>query len=79
MFGMENLPSGCVVVSYVVPDGSWMAMTLAPDTGLPVSVTAPAMLPLVTPCAHTGAIGAARAAMARTTTVSHRRMGILRA
>ena len=52
MPGIENRPSARVTASYVVPDGSWIAITLAPTTGSCwVLVTMPVTAPVVTPWA----------------------------
>src|SRR4249919_3656029 len=53
MPGIENLPSALVVVSYVVPEGRWIAITLAPATACCSLVTMPLIVPVVTPCALT--------------------------
>ena len=53
MPGIENRPSARVTASYVVPDGSWIAITLAPATGSCwVLVTMPVTAPVVTPWAN---------------------------
>src|SRR5688500_11424290 len=54
MLRMTNRPSFRVVVSYVVPDGRWIAMTLAPETPSCFAFcTTPASDPVVT-CAVAG-------------------------
>ena len=51
---IENRPSACVKASYVDPDGSCTAVTVAPGTASPwASFTMPAMELVVTPCAET--------------------------
>ena len=58
MPGIENRPSARVTASYVVPDGSWIAITLAPATGSCwVLVTMPVTAPVVTPCASACSAG----------------------
>src|SRR5436190_1540315 len=50
--GMKNRPSPCVMVSYLVPEGSWMAVTAAPGITAPcASLTRPVIEAVVTPCA----------------------------
>jgi hypothetical protein len=50
----------------VVPDGAWMAITLAPETGaIWESVTMPVSEPVVTPCAAASATGQASRQTAR--------------
>ena len=58
MPGIENRPSARVTASYVVPDGSWIAITLAPATGSCwVLVTMPVTAPVVTPWASACSAG----------------------
>src|SRR5436190_10989662 len=53
--GMKNRPSPCVMVSYLVPEGSWMAVTAAPGITAPcASLTRPVIEAVVTPCAYGG-------------------------
>ena len=49
MPGIENRPSGRVTASYVVPDDSWTAVTVAPGMAFPwASLTMPVIDPVVT-------------------------------
>ena len=51
----EKLPPASVVVVSVVPEGSWVTVTLAPATGPESPVTVPRTEELVS-CAWTGAL-----------------------
>src|SRR5688500_4481342 len=69
MFSSEYRPSGRVVVSYVVPDGTCSARTVAPATGFScASFTRPASDPVVTPWA-TASVGSASPNTAHNTRV----------
>ena len=49
---LRMMPSACVIASYTVPDGSCVAVTLAPGMTCPcASLTRPCMAAVVTPCA----------------------------
>jgi len=70
--GTENRPSPRVTASYVVPEGSCRATTLAPGTARPcASLTMPSRVPVVTPCAWTGTAGDDSATNASTASALH--------
>ena len=62
VFGIVKFPSFLVRVTYLVPEGWWMAVTVAPSSGDPLSdFTNPVILLVVTwACIKKGAINVAK-------------------